>query len=72
MAVTVTNKPQVDYATPADLAARYHVSRGTIHYWIARGTITPAFRTGNIIRFIAADVDRELKQTEGAGVPAAH
>jgi excisionase family DNA binding protein len=70
--MVITKPPEVVFETPAELAARYHVSKRTILYWIANGTITPAFRRGKIIRFIAADVDRELKQTEGAGVPAAH
>ncbi|RYD66206.1 MAG: DNA-binding protein [Verrucomicrobiaceae bacterium] len=55
-----------DYATPADLAARYRVSKRTIHYWLERGTIAAAFRRGNVIRFIVEDVDQQLKQTEGA------
>lgn len=62
--------PEIDYTSPADLAIRYHVSKRTIHHWIANGTITPAFRRGKIIRFIAADVDRQL--TEGATAPAVH
>jgi len=56
----------VNYVAPAELAERYHVSKRTVLYWVANGTITPAFRRGKILRFIAEDVDQELKSTEGA------
>lgn len=48
------------YLTPAELAARYKVAKRTINHWAKIGTITPAFRKGNIQRFIAEDVDRQL------------
>lgn len=55
------------YATPADLAARYKVSRRTVNYWASSGIITPAFRRGNVVRFIAEEVDRQLEsQPEAA------
>lgn len=56
----------LSYVTPAELAARYHVSKRTIFNWLENGTITAAFHRGKVIRFIAADVDEQLKQTEGA------
>ena len=56
----------LSYVTPAELAARYHVSKRTILYWLEQGTITAAFRRGKVIRFNVEDVDRQLIATEGA------
>jgi DNA-binding transcriptional MerR regulator len=55
------------YATPADLAARYKVAKRTINHWAQIGTITPAFRHGNIQRFIPEEVDRQLGITKPEG-----
>jgi DNA-binding transcriptional MerR regulator len=54
----------VEYLKPAELAARYKVAVRTINYWAKIGTITPAFRKGNIHRFIAEEVDRQLGITK--------
>lgn len=54
--------PEPEFLTAAEVAAKWHVKKQTVHQWIARGAYPGAFKTpGGEWRIPSAEVEAGLR-----------